>query len=80
MIDLKGLLTKDSFSEKIELMVKNDGLTYFEAIIFFAEECDRSPEELLPFFSNVLLDKVRKSANDSGLIDTKENDLDEFLG
>lgn len=78
MIDLKSFLTKESFSEKIENMVLNDGLTYFEAIIAFSEECDKGPEELVPFMPQVLLDKVRKSANESGLIDTGESTLDEL--
>lgn len=80
MIDLKEFLTKESFAEKIEKMVQNSGSTYFEAIIEFADDCDKSPEEMVPFMSQVLLEKVRKSANDSGLIDLRENDLDAFLG
>lgn len=80
MIDLKEFLTKESFAEKIEKMVHKSGSTYFEAIIEFADDCDKSPEEMVPFMSQVLLEKVRKSANDSGLIDLRENDLDAFLG
>lgn len=80
MIDLKEFLTKESFAEKIEEIVRETGSTYFEAIIEFADDCDKSPEEMVPFMSQVLLEKVRKSANDSGLIDLKENDLEAFLG
>ena len=80
MIYLKEFLTKDSFSEKIEELVCDSGLTYFEAIVEFAADCDKSPEEMVPFMSQVLLEKVRKSASDSGLIDLKDNDLDAFLG
>lgn len=79
MIDLKAFLTKDSFAEKIEQMVQ-EGSTYFEAIIEFADDCDKGPEEMVPYMSQVLLEKVRKSANDSGLIDLRENDLEAFLG
>lgn len=80
MIDLKVFLTKDSFAEKIEAMVLSSDISYFDAVVEFSEECDKSPEELMPFMSQVLLDKVRKSAMDSGLIDTKNNtDLEEFL-
>ena len=78
-IDLKQFLTKENFSEKIESKVLNDGCSYFDAIIEFAEDCDKSPEELIPYFSAVLLDKVKKSASDSGRIDLKESTLDEFL-
>ena len=78
-IDLKVFLTKDSFAEKIEQMVLS-GSTYFDAIIEFADDCDKSPEEMMPYISEVLLQKVRKSATDDGLIDLKENSLEEFLG
>jgi hypothetical protein len=80
-INLKSFLTKDSFAEKIEELVFAGNMTYFEAIVEFANECDKSPEELLPFMSQVLLDKVRKSASDLGLVDSKnDTDLEEFLG
>lgn len=79
MIDLKGFLNKDSFADKIEEMVLG-GLTYFQAVIEFADDCNRSPEELLPFMSVVILEKVRKSASDAGMIDLKESDLDIFCG
>ena len=78
-IDLKVFLTKDSFSEKIEQMVLA-GSTYFDAIIEFSDDCDKSPEEMMPYISEVLLQKVRQSASDDGLIDLKENNLEEFLG
>jgi hypothetical protein len=77
MIDLKSFLTKESFAEQIEQKVL-DGSTYFEAIIEFAEDCNKSPEELLGFMSQVILEKVRKSATDSGLIDIKTETLDAF--
>ena len=78
-IDLKVFLNKESFSQQIEQMVRDDGFTYFDAIIEFANECDKEPDEMLGFMSQVLLEKVRKSATDSGLIDLKETNLDEFL-
>ena len=79
MITLKQLLTKETFSEKIEEMVLSGEFTYFEAILDFADENDADPEELLPFMTQVLLEKVRKSATDSGLINLRETDLEEFL-
>ena len=78
-IDLKVFLTKESFAERVEQMVLS-GSTYFDAIIEFADDCDKSPEEMMPYISEVLLQKVRKSAKDDGLIDLKENNLEEFLG
>lgn len=77
MIDLKSFLNKDSFSEQIESKVLT-GMTYFDAVLEFAEECDKSPEELLPFMSTVILEKLRKSANDSGLINTMQESLADF--
>jgi hypothetical protein len=70
MIDIKSFLNKDSFAAAIEKKVI-EGSTYFEAVIEFAEDCNKSPEEMLPFMSTVILEKVRKSAADSGLIDSE---------
>ena len=50
-------------------------------VVEFAAECDKSPEELIPFMSQVMIDKVRKSASDAGLVDTKsDTSLDDFFG
>lgn len=79
-IDLKSFLTKDSFALQIEEKVLG-GLTYFEAVIEFAEDCNKSPEELMPFMSQVILEKVRKSAIDAGMINARDVDADlETLG
>lgn len=80
MIELKGILTKDSFAAQIEERVANEGITYFNAILEFADDHDRSPEELMPYISQVLLEKIRKSAVDSGLIGPQELDLETLLG
>ena len=77
MIDLKSFLNKDSFSAAIEKKVL-EGQTYFDAVIEFADDCNKSPEELLPFMSTVILEKIKKSATDTGLIDLKVESLDEF--
>jgi hypothetical protein len=79
MIELKGVLTKNSFAEQIEKKVLEEDLTYFQAIIEFAEDHDRSPEEMLPYLSQVLLEKVRKSAVDSGLIGEQSTDLESLM-
>lgn len=76
MINPSEFLNKQTFSDHIEKRVSEENITYFEAIIEFSEDADKSPEELVPFMSQVLLEKVRKSANDSGLIDTGETDLE----
>ena len=80
MIDLKSFLTKDSFAEQIEKRVQEEDITYFQAIIEFAEDSDKSPEEMMPFMSQVLLEKVRKSASDAGMVDLKENNLESLMG
>jgi Phage late-transcription coactivator len=79
MSDTNIFMTKESFAAQVEQKVLHDDVSYFEAILELAEDCDKSPEEMLPLMSQVLLDKVKKSASDSGLIDLKENDLGAFL-
>jgi hypothetical protein len=68
-------LTKESFSAQIEEKVLS-GLSYFDAVLEFCEDSDKEPDELLKFMSQVILEKVRKSANDTGLFVTNEIDLE----
>lgn len=75
MIELKKFLNKDSFAAQIEAKVL-EGHTYFDAVLEFADDCNKSPEELLPFMSTVILEKIRKSASDCGYIDLKTEALD----
>lgn len=75
MIDLKSFLNKETFAAQIEEKVLS-GLTYFESVLEFAEDCNKSPEELLPYMSTVIIEKVRKSALEEGYIDLKENTLE----
>lgn len=77
MIDLKSFLNKDTFAAQIEAKVLG-GQTYFEAVLEFADDCNKSPEELLPFMSVVILEKVRQSAIDNGMIDLKTESLEGF--
>jgi len=79
MIKLKGILTKDSFSDLIESKVKIEGFNYFQAILDFADENDKDPEELIQYMSSVILDKVRKSATDAGLARVTEPDLESLM-
>lgn len=80
MIVLKEFLTKESFAKQIEDKVLNEKCTYFQAIIEFSEDCNKDPEELVPYMSQVLLDKVKKSAQDSGLIDLGSVDIESLMG
>lgn len=79
MIVLKDFLTKESFAAQIEEKVLNENCSYFQAIIEFAEDVDKSPEELLSYMSQVLLDKVKKSAEDLGLIDLGSVDIESLM-
>lgn len=79
MIDLKQFLTKESFAALIEKKVLEEGCTYFEAIIEFSENNDKTAEELLPYMTQVLLDKVKRSATEMGLINLGEPTLDELM-
>lgn len=78
MIELDGFLTKESFSEKIEELVHKDGYTYFEAVLVFADSCDKEPQEMISFYSQSIMDKVRKSATDLGYYTSNEGDLEEL--
>lgn len=71
-------LSPSTLSAKIEEMVLLEGYTYFEAIVDFAAEADKSPDELVPHMSKVLLDKVRKSACDSGFFQQQSMSLEDF--
>ena len=72
-------LTKQEFSEIIEKKVLDEGMTYFHAVLEFSEDINRDPEEIMQFMSKGILDKIKKSANDLGLIDTGEIDLEGLM-
>lgn len=80
MIELKDFLNKESFAQEIEHRVLEEGCTYFSAIIQFAEDWNRDAEDLVSYMSPVLLDKVKKSAQDTGLIDLGSVDIETLLG
>jgi hypothetical protein len=80
VIVLRDFLTKETFAQEIEKKVLEEGCTYFNAIIEFAEDCNKDPEELVMYMSPVLLDKVKKSAQDSGLIDLGSVDIESLMG
>jgi uncharacterized protein YeaC (DUF1315 family) len=65
--DTSLFLSKDSFAVAIEDMVK-EGLTYFEAVIAFCEENNKEIEEMTQYMHPVVLDKVKQSARDMGLM------------
>lgn len=78
-IDKTVFLSKTNFAEYIEnMLLESPGLTYFEAIIKFSEESDKDPMTLLPYMSEVLLEKVKRSAIENELIRSDEATLEGF--
>lgn len=77
MIDTNIFLTKDAFAKIIEEKVLNEGFTYFGAVVDYCEEFNREIEDAVPMMLPVLLEKVRQSARDMGLM-AKEPSLDDF--
>lgn len=67
-IDPTAFMSKDNFACIIENFVRDDGINHFEAVIAFCEETNRELEDVVKFMSPVLLDKVRQSARDMGLM------------
>lgn len=78
-IDKTVFLSKTNFADYIENMIlESPGLTYFEAILKFSEESDKEPMMLLPYMSEVLLEKVKRSAIENELIRSDEATLEGF--
>lgn len=78
-IDKTVFLSKTNFAEYIEnMLLESPGLTYFEAILKFSEESDKDPMALLPYMSEVLLEKVKRSAIENDLIRSDEATLEGF--
>lgn len=71
-------LSHATLAKRIEEMVHQEGFTYFDAMIQFAADADKSPEELLPFVSTVLLEKIKKSACDEGYAQQQNLSLEGF--
>ncbi len=78
-VDKTVFLSKANFSEYIEKMIlESPSLTYFDAILKFSYESDKEPEELMEFMSDVLLEKIKRSAIDADLIRSDTYTLDEL--
>jgi hypothetical protein len=78
-IDKTVFLSKTNFAEYIEsMLLESPGLTYFEAILKFSEESDKEPLMLIPYMSDVLLEKVKRSAIENELIRSDEATLEGF--
>jgi hypothetical protein len=79
-IDKSVFLSKANFADYIEhMLLESPGLTYFEAILKFSEESDKEPSMLIPFMSEVLLEKVKRSAVENDLIRSDVSTIEDFL-
>lgn len=67
--DKLPFLTKDSFAKAIEKIVLDEDVDHFNAIIAFCEDNNREYEDVIKLMSPTLLEKVKQSARDAGLID-----------
>lgn len=77
--DISLFLSKANFSEHIEnLVLANPGMTYFEAVLYYSEEANKEPEELIKCMSTVMIEKVRQSAIDMELIQPQTYDINEL--
>lgn len=59
-------LNETSFQLKIESMVKDDGLSYLEAIIKFCDDNDMDPEDVKKLLTVNLKGKLKLSAMAEG--------------
>jgi hypothetical protein len=62
-------LTKDSFAATIEKIVLDEDLDYFNAIIAYCEDNNKEYDDVIKLMNPTLLEKVKQSARDAGLID-----------
>jgi hypothetical protein len=63
------------FQNKVEALVKSDGLTYLEAISHYCELSDIELESVNAIISPVLLEKLTKEAIENNLIKSSSNPL-----
>jgi hypothetical protein len=79
-IDKTVFLSKTNFADYIEnMLLESPGLTYFEAILKFSEESDKEPNMLLQYMSEVLLEKVKRSAIENELFKSDVPTFEDLL-
>jgi len=76
-LDKNIFLSKANFSLKIEEMVLT-GMSYFDAVLAFADEADKDPDELVEFMTPVLVEKLKACAIESGLAKSQNNAIDDL--
>jgi hypothetical protein len=62
-------LTKESFAKSIEKIVLEEGIDHFQAVIAFCEDNNQEYEDVIKLMTPTILEKVKQSARDAGLID-----------
>lgn len=66
--DSLPFLTKESFATAIEKIVLEEDMDHFQAVIAFCEDNNREYEDVIKLMSPTILEKVKQSARDAGLI------------
>lgn len=67
-------MSMGKFSEEIEKIVLKEKITHMEAILFFCEENSIDVEEVVPFISDLMKQKIHVDAMSAGYIQ-KQNTL-----
>jgi hypothetical protein len=66
-------ISKQSFISKVEYLVRNDNLTYVEAIMHLCSELDLDPEDIAKLISGPFKDKIEAEAIKNHTIKVKSN-------
>jgi hypothetical protein len=61
-------ITKQSLALKVETYVRQDGLTYVEAILQVCDELDIDPEDIAKMVAGPLRDKVEAEAQRTNVL------------
>ncbi len=72
-------MTKANFSDYIEKqLLENPESNYFELVVAYSEESYQEIEDVVKLMSDVLLEKVKQSAVELGMIRCTSVDINEF--
>jgi hypothetical protein len=72
---IQPAFTKASLAEKVENLVRNDHLTYVEAIIHICDETGIDPADIAKLVTGALKDKVAVEAMDRNIIPKTTTEL-----
>lgn len=75
--EIKTAIQKHELVDQVMNYVKNDNLTYYEAILEICSEHDIDPEDMAPMISGPLREKLRVEAMKRNIIpNTEGNSID----